>query len=139
MTKNEQGFRTLECLHVYKASKVKHHLYICYHNFQTTVKKFYRTWKIFICCETRHKYLNKNLKIHLIFQFCYKIMSFRDLSTLLLIALKSSGSNPQHIETNFVPFSYKIFNINLCTQSCNENNLTPMCFLLNSQSHSLAK
>ena len=76
-------------------------------------------------------------KMHVIFGFCHKIMGFRDLSTLLAIALESSRSNPKHLETNFVPFSYKIVNIYSYSQSCNENKLTPMCFLLNSRSHTL--
>ena len=57
-------------------------------------------------------------------------MGFRDLSKLLAIALESSVSNPQHIETNFVPFHTKSSTFS-CTQSCNENKLTVMCFLLN--------
>ena len=46
-------------------------------------------------------------------QVCYKIMSFCDLSKHLAIILKSSRSNPQHLETNFVPFSHKTFNTKL--------------------------
>ena len=65
-------------------------------------------------------------------------MSFRELSKLLAIALKSSRSNPHHIETYFGPFLDKIFNIYSCTQSCNGNKLTPMWFLLNSPSHTKA-
>ena len=34
-------------------------------------------------------------------------MGFRDLSKLLPIALKSLRNNPQHLETNFVPFRSK--------------------------------
>ena len=47
----------------------------------------------------------------MIFRFGYKVMGFRDLSKLLAIALKSSISNLQRIETNFVHFSYKIVNL----------------------------
>ena len=45
-----------------------------------------------------HWYLNENQKIHVIFGFCYKIMSFRDLTKLLAMALKSARSNPQHLK-----------------------------------------
>ena len=62
---------------------------------------------------------------------------FRDLSKLHAITLESSISNLQHLETNCVPLSDKIVNLYSCAQSCNENKLTPMCFLLNSRSHSL--
>ena len=55
------------------------------------------------------------------------------------IALESSRSNSQHFETNFLPFSYNIVNLYSCTLSCNEKQFTPMCFLLNSCSHTLAK
>ena len=34
-----------------------------------------------------HNYLNENLKIHVIFGFCYKIIVFRDLTKLPAIAL----------------------------------------------------
>ena len=71
----------------------------------------------------------------MIFRFCYKIMGFCVLSKLLSVALKSPRSNPQHLETNFVPLSHKIFNIYSCRQSCNENKLISMCFL----SHILEK
>ena len=37
----------------------------------------------------------------------YKIRSLRDLSKLFAISLKSSRSNHQYIETNFVPFHTK--------------------------------
>ena len=43
--------------------------------------------------------------------FCYKIMSFRDLTKILAITLESSRSNSKHLATNGVPFSYKIVNI----------------------------
>ena len=86
-----------------------------------------------------HKYLNENLKIHLISGFGYKVMDFRDLSRLLAIAAKSSRSNPQHLETHCVPFSHKKINIYSRTQSCNENKLTTICFSLNSPSPTLAK
>ena len=39
--------------------------------------------------------------------FYYKVMNFRDLPKLLAIAPKSLKSNPQHLETNYVPFSLK--------------------------------
>ena len=71
--------RTYLVLLIYTASKVKHQLNFCWNNFRTTVKLIYWTWKIFIRCETLHKYLNENWKIHVIFGFCYKIMGFRDL------------------------------------------------------------
>ena len=61
--------------------------------------------------------------------FCYKVMSFCDLSKLLPMARKFSRNNPQHLEANFVPFSHKNFQHLLCTQNCNENKVTPMCFL----------
>ena len=51
------------------------------------------------------------------------------------IALKSSRIHPQHFEH----FSHKTFNIYPCTHSCNENKLPPVCFSLNSPSHTLAK
>ena len=66
-------------------------------------------------------------------------MSFRDLSKLLAIALESLERNHQHLETNVVHFSYEIVNIYLFAQSCKENKLTPLCFLVNSRSHILAK
>ena len=94
--------------------------------------------KIFIWCETLHEYLNENLKIHVILRFCHIVMSFRDLTKLLAITLESSESNPQHLETNLMHFSYKIVNIYLFTQSCKQNRLTPLCFLVNSRSHILA-
>ena len=82
-----------------------------------------------MCCKTLNKYLNENLKIHVIYGFCYKIKSFHDLSKLHTIALESSRSNPQHIERNFVLFSHKVVHLYSCTQSCNDNKLTPKCFL----------
>ena len=63
-------------------------------------------------------------------------MSFREFSKLLPIALKSSRNNPQYLYTNFVPFSHKILTIFSHTQSCNNNKLTPICFLLAHLSHS---
>ena len=47
-------------------------------------------------------------KIHVIFGLCCKVISFRDLSILLHIALEFSRSNPKHLETNFVTFSHKV-------------------------------
>ena len=64
--------------------------------------------------------------MHVMSGFGDKVMTFSDLA----ITLKSSRSNPQHLETNFVPF-HTIFNIYSHTQSFNENKLTPMCYLLN--------
>ena len=81
----------------------------------------------------------KVLTLHVISGFGYKVMSFRDFSKLLAITPKYSRSNPQHLETNCVPFSRKIFKIYSRIQSCNENKVTPICFLLSSLSHTLAK
>ena len=39
----------------------------CSNNFQSTTEKLYLAWEIFICCESLHKYLIENLKIHVIF------------------------------------------------------------------------
>ena len=104
---------------------IKHYLDYQYTKFQPYT---FRVQKM--CVFARYATLVPRL--HVIFGFCYKIMGFCDLSKLP-IALKSSRSNPQHLETNCVPFSCIIFNIYSCTQSGNENKLTPMCFLLNSQ------
>ena len=72
--------------------------------------------------------LKWKFKVHVISGFGYKVMSFCNLSKLLAMARKSSRSNPQHLETNFVSFSHKIFNIYSHTQSCKENKLTwPLC------------
>ena len=76
--------------------------------------------------------------VHVIVGCCCKAMSFIDLSKLHATALKSSKSNPQHLETCSVPFSHKMINIYSCTQSCNENKLTLMRFFLNSPSDTLA-
>ena len=84
-------------------------------------RNFIEHVKIFICCETLHRYLNENSKIHMISGFGYKVMRFRDLSKIHAIASKSSKSNHQQLETYCVPFSHKIFNICTHTQSCNEN------------------
>ena len=93
-----------------------------------------------MCCETLRKHLNENLKIHVIFEFCYKvIVVFETYQNFFAITLKSSGSDPKHLETHFVPSSHKIFNIYSRAQNCNENKLAPMCFLLNSPSYTLAK
>ena len=45
----------------------------------------------------------------MISRFGYKVMSFRDLSKLLVIAPKSSRCNPQHLETFF--FHTKIIHV----------------------------
>ena len=47
----------------------------------------------------------------MIFGFCYKIMSFRDLSKPLTFALKSSRSNSQHPETHLCHFTKKFIHI----------------------------
>ena len=96
---------------LYTASKVKHHLYFCWNNFQSTVNLFYWTWKIFNYFETVNNCLNENLKIHVISEFCYNVMSIRDLSKLLAVTLRTSKRKPQHLKTNFAPISDKIVNI----------------------------
>ena len=52
--------------------------------FQPTVKKFYWAWKIFIFCESLHKYLNENLKIQVISGFSYIVMSFTTYQNFML-------------------------------------------------------
>ena len=66
-------------------------------------------------------------------------MSFRGFSKLHAITLKSSKRNPQHLWTSCVCFSHRIVDIYSRTESCNENNVTPCAFLLNSPSHTSAK
>ena len=61
----------------------------------------------------------------------YIIMSLRNFSKRLAIALNYSRSNPQYLEINCVLFSRTIFNIHSCTQRRNESKLTPVCLLLN--------
>ena len=106
--------------------------FFCWNNFRTSVKKFYLTWKSFIVLWSStlvFKWKSKNtcnirilLQNHefswLIKASCYRPEIFKEL--------------PPTSPTNFVPFSSKFLNIYSWTQSCNENKMTNMCFLLNS-------
>ena len=92
-----------------------------------------------MCCKTLHKNLNENLKILEVFEFCYKIMSFRDLSKQLMIAPESSRNYPQHLEIHFMTLSHKIVNIYSYKQNCNESKSTPISFFLTSRSHTFSK
>ena len=58
--------------------------------------------------ETLHNYVIEKSKIHVISELCTK---FRDLFKLLAIAMKTSISDPKHLETNCTPFSHTILNI----------------------------
>ena len=45
---------------------------------------------------------------------------------------------PNILKQLLCPISHKIVNLYSCKQSCKENKLTPMCFLLNSRSHTVS-
>ena len=83
--------------------------------------------KIFICCETLHKYLNEKLKIHVISIIWLQSRVFSRLIKTSRYRPAMFNKKPQHLITNLMPFSHKILNIYSRTQSCNENKLTPMC------------
>ena len=106
-------FSNLIHLHENRASKVKQHIFLL----KLSGKLFsdYREeillnnyFLVLVCCETLHKYLNENIKVQVIFGFCYKTMSFRDLSRFQAIALETSRKNPQHLENVLSIFHTKL-------------------------------
>ena len=65
--------------------------------------------------------------------------NFRDISKLLAIALKSSGSDPHILKHILCPFHTKFSKFIHIHEIAMKKKLTPMYFLLNSPSHALAK
>ena len=79
---------------IYMASKVKHQLYFCWNNVSNYLEEILFIMDFFLC-ETLHWYLNENnKKKYMRYSDFVGIMSFRDLSKLLAITLKSSRREP---------------------------------------------
>ena len=107
-------------IQIYTAPKVKHRLYFCLNTFQTTVKIFY---------------LHENSLS--VVKICRNIQMKNTYDIWIL--LRNHGfsrliKTSCHRKEIFLE-SYTIVIIYSCTQSCNENKLIHMCFLLNSRSH----
>ena len=67
---------------IHTASRVKHHLYFCWNKFHIT--EVLLNMNISSCCVS-HKYLNENLKLHVIFRYCYKSWVFAPDQNFLIL------------------------------------------------------
>ena len=110
-----------------------------WNNFQTTLKKFHLTWKIFLFCETLHWYLNENKKNTCDIWILFQNHEFSWLIKLLAMALKFSRISPTTFWNNFCTFFTQYFrHLFMCT-TLQWKKVTLMCFLVNWQPHNLAK